>query len=390
VYAWSCAGAILGTFATGYLLISWMGVFRLIFFASLLLILMSVVVGRSWERPAELFISAVIVGAALFGMYLWQDVETKFDLETNYYAIKVTDIRDENGDVVLDEQGRRERKLVLDHLIHSYIKGKPQLDSNGEVVRDARGDELFGADVSALGYSHEQVQSEFARWMYEAANKQPHFLIIGGGGYTLPRWMERDLPGASVEVVEIDPGVTEIAHRKLGMPRDTKVVTHHMDGRQFVQAVAQPGHYELVAQDAVNDLSVPYHIMTKEYNDAVKRLLTPKGVYLLTVIDEYEDGELMRAAVRTLKQSFKHVNITAASAVWETGGRQVYVLYAADHPFDREALTQSLKRQGVDETLTIAMPEQTQDEYIAKNPQIILTDAYAPVDNLMAVTFRNR
>jgi PleD family two-component response regulator len=118
--------------------------------------------------------------------------------------------------------------------------------------------------------------------------------------------------------------------------------------------------------------------------------LTPNGVFLLTVIDEYEDGELMRAAVRTLKQSFAHVNVTAASAVWETGGRQVYVLYAADHPFDRQALQQSLKRQGVDETLTIAMPEQLQDEYIAKQPQIILTDAYAPVDNLMAVTFRNR
>lgn len=392
IYAWSCAGAILGTFATGYLLISLIGVFRLIFLISILLILLSVVVGRSWERPAELFISAVIVGVALFGMYLWRDLETnmKFDLETNYYAIKVTDVKDENGDILLDEQGRRERKLVLDHLIHSYIKGKPQLDSNGEVAKDARGDELFGADVSSLGYAHEQVQSEFARWAYESANKQPHVLIIGGGGYTLPRWMERDLPGASVEVVEIDPGVTEIAHRKFGMPRDTKVVTHHMDGRQFVQAFAQPGDYELVAQDAVNDLSVPYHIMTKEYNDAVKRLLTPNGVFLLTVIDEYEDGELMRAAVRTLKQTFAHVNVTAASPVWENGGRQVYVLYAADHPFDREALKQSLKRQGVDETLTIAMPEQLQDEYTAQKRQIILTDAFAPVDNLMAVTFRNR
>src|SRR5439155_18763949 len=71
VYAWSCAGAIVGTFATGYLLISHLGVFMLIFCISIALILLSVVVGRSWDRPAELVISAVIAGAALFGMYIW-------------------------------------------------------------------------------------------------------------------------------------------------------------------------------------------------------------------------------------------------------------------------------------------------------------------------------
>ena len=181
-----------------------------------------------------------------------------------------------------------------------------------------------------------------------------------------------------------------VAHRKLGLPRSTKIISHHMDGRQFVQERAERGHYHVVAQDAVNDLSVPYHIMTKEYNDAVKRLLTKDGVYLLTVIDEFEEGELMRAAVRTLKQSFAHVNVTAASAVWESGGRQVYVLYAADQPFDREGLRQALKRQGVEEARTVAMPDDQQDAYIDKKPHIILTDAYAPVDNLMAVTFRNR
>src|SRR5439155_1909688 len=332
------------------------------------LIVMSVVVGRSWERPAELFISAIIAGAAFLGLFIWQPGEEKYDLETNYYAIRTAETQYENEPC---------RKLILDHLIHSYVKGEPKLGANGKVLKKPNGDDMFEADPSFLGYSHEQVQSEFARWAYDVANRQPHLLIIGGGGYTLPRWMERDLKGATVEVVEIDPGVTEIAHRKLGLPRDTKVVTHHMDGRQFVQEKAEHGHYQLVAQDAVNDLSVPYHIMTKEYNDAVKRLLTKDGVYLLTVIDEFEEGELMRAAVRTLKQSFAHVNVTAASAVWDSGGRQVYVLYAADQPIDREALRQALKRQGVEEARTVAMPDDQQDAYIDKKPHIILTDAYA-------------
>ena len=59
-------------------------------------------------------------------------------------------------------------------------------------------------------------------------------------------------------------------------------------------------------------------------------------------------------------------------------------------PFDPEAIRQSLKKQGIAEMRTVAMPEAVQREYTAEGPQIVLTDAYAPVDNLMAVTFLNR
>ena len=134
------------------------------------------------------------------------------------------------------------------------------------------GDEMFNADPSSWATRTRRSQAEFARLAADRAASSRELLVIGGGGYTFPRWADdaaaRRRP---VEVVEIDPGVTEVAHRKLGLPRDTTIVSHHMDGRQFVQEQAPKGSYQLVVQDAVNDLSVPYHIMTKEYNDAVKQ-----------------------------------------------------------------------------------------------------------------------
>ena len=179
-----------------------------------------------------------------------------------------------------------------------------------------------------LGYPHERVQAEFTRLAAAGYPRSgspggaPHLLVIGGGGYTLPRWAAKTFPAASVEVVEIDPGVTEVAHHSLGLARDTPVITYNMDGRQFVQERGEPGHYQLIVQDAVNDLSVPYHIMTKEYNDAVERLLAPDGIYLLTVIDEFEDGLLMRAAVRTLREKFGHVELLASSPLWKDNQRR--------------------------------------------------------------------
>ena len=111
-----------------------------------------------------------------------------------------------------------------------------------------------------------------------------------------------------------------------------------MDGRQFVAERAPPGRYHVVSLDAVNDLAVPSHLLTKEFNEGVKRALTPDGVYLLTVIDMLEDGKLWRAAVHTLKQTFAHVEVLSAYQDYYPKGRQVYVIYAANHLLDLDAV----------------------------------------------------
>jgi spermidine synthase len=381
IYAWSCAGAIAGTFATGWggiMLLK--GVGGVILAAGLVLVVLAAILDQPWRRPAELFIGAIVVSAALLGLHFREKLTSPYDLETNYYAI-------DHFDTVY--QGEEVRALKLDLLIHSYVKGQAEYNDAGKVKQYPNGDDVFIADTTFMGYPHEEVQADFARWAVDRAGKDAHLMVIGGGGYTYPRWVEATLP-MSVEVVEIDPGVTEVAHRKLGLKRDTKIVSHHMDGRQFVQEKAKPGHYQLIVQDAVNDLSVPYHILTKEYNDAIKRVLTDDGVFLLTVIDEYEEGLLMRAAVRTMRETFKYVNLLASTPLWEEDQRAVYVIYGSMKPFDRDALAKAIKGQNAGDVHTLAMPDDALNKYLDRRPAPVLTDAYAPVDNLISVAFRKR
>jgi spermidine synthase len=368
IYAWSCAGAIAGTFLTGWVLIDWRGVKDLIFGVAIVLIVLSAIVGRPWRRPAELFGSAVVLGAAIFGLFykgVFKQPTDDYYAETKYYTIKAYPTT--HGDQQVEA-------LTLDHLVHSYAKPD---------------------DPEYLGYEHEYVQAEFARQMAERTQEAPRILIIGGGGYTFPRWLEKSLPKATVEVAEIDPGVTEAAHAAMGLRRDTTIISHHMDGRQFVEERAPKGKYQLIVQDAVNDLSVPYHIMTKEYNDAVKALLDPDGVYLLTVIDEFEIGQLMRSAVLTMRETFPHVALVAQSELWnvepgKTLGRQVWVIFGAQKPFDSTVLQTAVKRQTGADSRTVMMPPQQLDAYLAGGSPVVLTDTYAPVDNLIAIVFRNR
>lgn len=368
IYAWSCLGAIAGTFATGWGLIPLLYVKGLICAIAIVLIVLSACVGRPWRRPAELFGCSMVIGAAIFGVYhlrTFELPEGDYYDETNYYTIRVYD---------KEREGKPVKALMLDHLEHSYAQpGNPDY----------------------LGYPHEDVQAEFARWAAERTAK-PRILVIGGGGYTFPRWAGAKFPDAIVEVAEIDKGVTEAAHVALGLPRDTRIVSHHMDGRQFVEERAPKGAYQLVVQDAVNDVSVPYHIMTKEYNDAVRALLAPGGVYLLTVIDAFEVGQLMRSAVRTLKESFPHVALLGAWDLWKPpdGGGQVgskvWVIYASQSPLDLAALGAAVQKQTGAAAVTVAMPDAELDAYLGAGPPIVLTDAYAPVDNLIAILFQIR
>jgi spermidine synthase len=358
VYAWSTAGAIAGTFATGWVLIAWLGVNALVFVAGLGLIALAALAGQVWRRLPVLLGGLAVVAAAVFGLVQLNALKANCTLETNYFCIRVYDSTRDGGPV---------RVLVLDHLVHSFVK--------------------LG-DPSYLGYEHEQVQAEMTRFAADRVGA-PNVLVIGGGGYTYPRWVETFVPQARVEVVEIDPGVTRIAYDQLGLPRDTAIVSYNLDGRQFVHELAPKGHYHLVVQDAVNDLSVPYHIMTKEYNDDIKAILTDDGVYLLTVIDLYADGQLLRAAIRTMQQTFPAVQLVGVQSNWQFPGAGVFVIYGANRPLNLDEMRAALARQNVP-LRTQAQPEAQLRDYVAAGPQIVLTDQYAPVDNLISILFRRR
>ena len=226
-----------------------------------------------------------------------------------------------------------------------------------------------------------------------------------------------------IDVVEIDPGVTQVAHSHLGLSKQTKIQSYHMDGRQFVREKAQKQHYKIVIQDAVNDLSVPTHLMTKEYNEAIKATLTPDGAYLLTLIDSIERGQLWRAAVYTMRESFPYVAMLDPDGFRDTAGRHVYVIYGSVQPLDLGDIRAVAKeyylkqdcaelfhevaqsafaalhgeyelperiKNGFREPHTYRLEQQRLEDHLGKGRKIVLTDQYAPVDNLMGDVFRDR
>jgi spermidine synthase len=210
--------------------------------------------------------------------------------------------------------------------------------------------------------------------------------FIGGGGYTLPRYIEAAHPRSIIEVAEIDPGVTETAHVSLGLARDAKVKTVNQDARLYLMDLDPARKYNLVVGDAFNDFSVPYHLTTHEFNQLVRQHLSDDGIYMLNLIDGGPDLPFVSAFVRTLRQTFDHIAIIPTNQVWRESFRNTFIVLASPRPIDLPTLRLYDAGDGVRNINQLIVQPQVVDE-VAALATTTLTDDYAPTDNLLAPMF---
>lgn len=346
IYAWSSVGSIVGTFATGFWLIATLGTKATILLVSCLLMVLAVwfLTDGPWRHVlprAGLVLGLLGTGTGLlhWGGFL----QPECLLETNYYCIKVNETTIE---------GRTIHELLLDRLVHSYS----DID-----------------DPTYLVYGYERTCAG-AIGPLVTRNPGLDALFIGGGGYTLPRYLEATLSESHLLVVEIDPGVTQAAYRWLGLDADTRIETHNLDGRDFLAWQCPPESFDVVFGDAFNDYSVPFHLTTIEFARLVDRALRDDGLYVANIVDGGPHGHFFRAYVRTLQKVFRHVTVIPSVSDWQDRIRTTFVVVASQRPHDLPNLL----------TDYVPLSEEGLRSYLELEPALILTDDRAPVDNLMA------
>ncbi|HEY7185868.1 MAG TPA: fused MFS/spermidine synthase [Vicinamibacterales bacterium] len=360
IYAASTVGSIVGTFATGFWLISWLGTRTIVWIvAATLLVTGLLMAGVPAGKKARAAVTAAALAALIGLRYEAQGrYDAPCDIESNYYCIKVLETF---------ERGHPARMLMLDRLIHSYI------------VPD---------DPTALDYGYEQAYSNLTH-VHADGRPQIDTLFIGGGGYSFPRYIEAVYPTSTVDVIEIDPAVIAVAYDRLGLPASSRIRSFNRDARVFLTEWTDPKRYDLVYGDAFNDLSIPYHLTTVEFNRIVASRLKPDGVYLTNIIDKFDGGEFLKAEVNALRAAFPHVYVFGRGDRFAPFDRNTYVVMASQQPLDRAAFDAVTSRD--DESVrTTMLPQGRLDVYLTSGRAITLTDDFVPVDQLLANLFIER
>ncbi|MBW6432125.1 fused MFS/spermidine synthase, partial [Patescibacteria group bacterium] len=197
-------------------------------------------------------------------------------------------------------------------------------------------------------------------------------LMIGGGAFSYPIDFINNNQSAAMDVVEINPELTDIAKNFFRLREAERLQIINEDGRTFLNRNTKK--YDAVYIDAFkSDSSPPFHLTTKE---AVKRIyesLSDDGVAVVNVIGSVEGqgSGFVKAELSTYQSIFPQTFIFLLNS-FDLNQRQNIILVAT-------------KKTGVviDE-VSPRYKDFFNNLYEGElDSGLILTDDYAPVESLM-------
>ncbi|MEK0306804.1 spermidine synthase [Bifidobacterium favimelis] len=217
-------------------------------------------------------------------------------------------------------------------------------------------------------------------------------LILGMGTGTYARQLKRYYPQMSIQGVESDRSISDLAVRYFGQPADLPVSTY--DGRAWLAASRQ--HYDLIMVDAYQDITIPFQMSSVEFFSLVKDHLNPGGVMVvnMNMIDDGQ-GSINAALTATIAKVFGRDSLLTAD-VPQTTNRELFAKKTADRAQGGGSGTMaSLAGTGRLASAAAAMDGRGKTELmpemervsadltpVAKGSGMVLTDDKAPVEVL--------
>ena len=338
------AGAIVGTFVAGFVLVDLFPTTTSILVIGGLLVATGAVLWVRLSRTTTASGVGTVLLLALAGVGTGIAAGDPCDVETKYHCARVEEDTTRSGG----------RLLVLDRLNHSYV------DLDDPTHLEFRYTNVFADVIAAL-----------------APDGPLDTVHVGGGGFTLPRYLRAVRPGSTSVVLEIDDGVLDLARDRLGLRTGSGLEVRIGDARLLLDALPRD-HHHVVLGDAFGGTAVPWHLTTAEFVEAIRDSLRPGGFYVLNLIDR-PPVRFGRAEAATLQRAFAHAALLAPPAYVEgqTGGN--FVLVGSDREIDADALRARIAARGGQEQVVVDADLAT---FVDGAP--VLTDDHAPVDQWLA------
>ncbi len=359
--AWSTGGALFGTFFTGFVLVAAAAVTTLIVAVGVLLVASGFAlwlagrVAASGEMLGLGGLAAVsLVGALVSG--------SPCETQTTYYCLSVIE----------DPASDSGRTLLLDDLRHSYVDlDDPTLLEFWYIRRIVDAIEVASGDgVDGDGTTPIDV------------------VYLGGGAFTVPRYVRATRPGSEQTILEIDGDLVEVVEDEIDFDRGTPGTPDAVeivvgDGRLSLGEIGADSA-DVVVGDAFGSRAVPFHLATEEFLTDVDRVVRPGGIYVANIIDGSRQ-DFLRAETATIAEVFEHVVLIRGPGIVE-GSNGNSVVVASQSPLDLESLSERVSTDvdpsGAQDVVGDLLAGAELDRYL--DGATILTDDFAPVDQLIA------
>ena len=351
----STIGSLVGTWGTSFFLLTWMGSLKLIAALGVVLIVFGLC-WWVWTGRAKALVLVPVIGslsmAIWFGFHpILVQPPAIYQEDSPYQQVRV---RDEKG----------LRFLVLDNTFHAI---------------------MWQPDPVRLALPYSQM-------MMAVLGLHPdpqQGLILGNGGGSLAKWLQKYWPKLEMDVVEMDPSVVKAAEEFFEYTPGNGHQVYVQDARVFLRHTEK--QYDIVWVDVFARHQIPFHLTTQEFFSELRTRLSPKGVIAINLASSGSELDRRRAeaVVTTMKTSFPYVesfSIPGPSWLRTKKGSTNVIFFASSNPLNMHSpdfvnATIGLLNQG-------KMPHEvftflTSAESPQWQPGLILTDDFSPFNILL-------
>lgn len=276
----STIGSIVGTFGAGFLLIPNLGVRVLILIITIVLyVLAFMMYNDKNKRYCALMVLILIclLGINYYGKYIFEksNLDIIEDIDSEYSRIWVKQIQ--SGDVTY-------KAMQVDTGFESYID---------QETKQMGAPYLYYYDL--FDYFNKDAKST---------------LMIGGAAYTYPTYYLNKYQDNTIDVVEVDKKMTEIAQEQFGLDiTNPRLKIYHQDGRSFLNRT--DNKYDTILIDAFKGLNAPFELTTYEALTEAKNLLNDNGMVITNILSglEGKDADFIEYEYATYKEVFPEVKL---------------------------------------------------------------------------------
>ena len=276
----STIGSIVGTFLMGFVLIPNIGVSNINISVTIILVVMSIIARENKETKEiwrNIFVICIMMMLLIIGKIVFKinNPDILLDTDSQYSRIWVKQI---------ETQKATYKTLQVDRGLESYID----------------------TETGEMGAKYLRYYDLFEYFNKDAKST----LLIGGAAYTYPIHYLQKYNDKTIDVVEIDDKMPQIAVEQFGLNiNDERLKTYSQDGRSYLNY--NKNKYDTILIDAFKGTNSPFELTTYEALTNAKNMLNENGVVITNIISalEGENAKFIEYEYTTYKAVFDDVKI---------------------------------------------------------------------------------
>ncbi|MET8327040.1 fused MFS/spermidine synthase [Streptomyces sp. NPDC005181] len=167
-------------------------------------------------------------------------------------------------------------------------------------------------DPSHLSFAYQRRIGHIAD-LAAPAGQPLHVVHLGGGAFTLARYIAATRPRSTQQIVELDAALVQLVRRELPLDPQARIRVRSTDARAGLGKISDDWA-DLVIADVFSGARTPAHLTSAEFLTDVRRVLNPTGQYVANLADGPPLAHL-RGQIATAATVFPELALAADPAV---------------------------------------------------------------------------